>query len=71
MHGPDPDHNDPDELDALARRCPSIWFSRLENALATGDFEAALEADRELRRLGVRVRFPAIRPTTEGAGNGR
>jgi hypothetical protein len=57
---------DPDP-DALPRRVPSIWFSRLEDALASGDFEAALEADRELRRLGVHVRFPAIRPKSEGA----
>lgn len=50
-----------DDLEELARRCPTTWFSRLENALAVGDFEAALEADRELKRLGVRVRFPSIR----------
>ena len=49
------------DLEAAARNCPSNWFSALETALARGDFEAARDADRELRRLGVRVRFPMIR----------
>lgn len=62
---------DPDELDAVARQCPTTWFSRLEDALAVGDFEAALEADLQLRRLGVRVRFPAIREATRLEGASR
>ena len=36
---------------------PSVWFMRLERAKNLNDFEAAAEAVRQLRRLGVTVKF--------------
>jgi hypothetical protein len=59
---------DDDDFESVARQCPTTWFSKLENALAAGDFEAALEADQQLKRLGVRVRFPSIRDDARDAG---
>lgn len=41
----------------LAEDCATVWFARLERAKAQNDFEAAAVAVRELRRLGVTVRF--------------
>jgi hypothetical protein len=40
------------------RDSPVFWFVRLEKAREHRDFEKAAEAVRELRRLGVDVRFP-------------
>lgn len=37
--------------------CPSVWFTRLERAKNLNNFEAAAEAIRQLRRLGVTVKF--------------
>lgn len=37
--------------------CASVWFMRLERAKNLNDFEAAAEAVRELRNLGVHVKF--------------
>ncbi len=39
------------------RDCPTAWFAVLERARMDGDFERAAEAIRQLRRLGVTVRF--------------
>ncbi len=36
---------------------PSVWFMRLERAKNLNDFEGAATAVRELRRLGVTVKF--------------
>ena len=37
--------------------CPITWFATLEAARAKSDFELAAQAVRELKRLGVLVRF--------------
>ena len=47
--------NDPPEID-----CASIWFARLERAKNLNDFERAAEAVRELRKLGVDVKFSPV-----------
>jgi hypothetical protein len=39
------------------REEPTYWFARLEIAREANDFEAAAEAVRELRRLGVNVTY--------------
>ena len=44
--------------------CATVWFARLERAKSQNDFERAAEAVRQLRRLGVDVRFA---PSTEAA----
>jgi hypothetical protein len=36
---------------------PLYWFAKLEKAVEEGDHEAAAEAQRQLARLGVRVRY--------------
>lgn len=36
---------------------PSVWFMRLERAKNLNDFEAAADAVKQLRRLGVTVKF--------------
>ncbi|MBN2216548.1 MAG: hypothetical protein JW719_04145 [Pirellulales bacterium] len=36
---------------------PTYWFVLLEIARERGDFESAAEASRQLRRLGVSVRY--------------
>ncbi|MDP6117920.1 MAG: hypothetical protein QGF00_30215 [Planctomycetota bacterium] len=36
---------------------PSYWFSVLQTGIDLSDFELAAEAQRELRRLGVEVKF--------------
>jgi hypothetical protein len=36
---------------------PIYWFARLEKAVEEGDHQAAAAAQRELRRLGVRVSY--------------
>jgi hypothetical protein len=38
---------------------PLWWFARLEAAVERGDHAAAAEAQRELERLGVDVRYRA------------
>ena len=42
-----------------AEDCATVWFARLEQAKETNDFESAADAVRELRRLGVTVKFDA------------
>jgi hypothetical protein len=48
---------------------PLWWFARLEAAVERGDHAAAAEAQRQLQRLGVHVRYG--RPRTREAGHGR
>ncbi len=40
-----------------AAESPTAWFAVLERARLTDDFELAAQAQRELARLGVVVRF--------------
>lgn len=47
--------------------CATVWFARLERAKRDNDFELAAEAIRQLRRLGVEVRFRT--PTRPVGGN--
>ncbi len=44
---------------------PIGWFYLLQRAIEVGDYAAAAEAQRELKRLGVEVRF--VRQTREVA----
>jgi hypothetical protein len=46
---------------------PGYWFLILEHYLAEGELEAAAEAQRQLERLGVEVRYRQRRPGREGA----
>ncbi len=39
-----------------------FWFAQIEAALKVSDFGAAAEATRNLRRLGVEVRYPRQEP---------
>jgi hypothetical protein len=39
------------------RDWPLYWFARLEQAVNDGDHESAALAQRELKKLGVHVRF--------------
>jgi hypothetical protein len=39
------------------RDWPLWWFARLEAAIERGDYPAAAEAQQELERLGVTVRY--------------
>ena len=41
------------------RDSPVAWFAMLERAIRDGDYERAAVAQRELKRLGVKVKFPA------------
>ena len=53
-----------------AENCPTAWFCALERAREIGDFARAAEAQRQLKRLGVRVRFTrrrCLREATVGA----
>lgn len=46
---------------------PTYWFAVLEIAKEQGDFDSAAEAQRELRRLGVIVRYERSSPEGKGA----
>ena len=48
---------------------PVAWFAVLERARRTNDFELAAQAQRELQRLGVVVRF--ARPKARDGKRGR
>jgi hypothetical protein len=45
------------ETDSEIRDSPIYWFSILERARETGDFRRALDAKRQLERLGVLVAY--------------
>ena len=47
----------PPDSDPEVRDWPLWWFARLEAAVIRGDHAAAAEAQRQLRRLGVRVAY--------------
>lgn len=49
--------------------CPTAWFAVLERARLDEDHERAAEAIRQLRRLGVHVRFE--RTKKPGVGDDR
>jgi hypothetical protein len=49
---------------------PVAWFVMLERARQESDFEAAAQAQRELKRLGVIVRFSSTATRREGGGRG-
>jgi hypothetical protein len=46
---------------------PIFWFARLDLAVERGDHEAAAEAQRQLARLGILVRYGRPRPTPRKA----
>ncbi|HTU22992.1 MAG TPA: hypothetical protein VMG10_33455 [Gemmataceae bacterium] len=49
------------------RNEPTYWFAVLEIARARSDFERAAEAQQELKRLGVSVRYTrSLANRTEG-----
>jgi hypothetical protein len=50
---------------------PLWWFLRLEAAVERGDHVAAAEAQRELERLGVHVRYGHPRRQSVTAEGGR
>ncbi|MDD4888706.1 MAG: hypothetical protein PHU85_02155 [Phycisphaerae bacterium] len=60
--------NDKPAIDADPRDCATAWFVVLERARLDNDFERGAEAQRQLVRLGVKVRF--FRPA-KGAANDR
>ena len=47
--------------------CATAWFAVLEAALETGDLQRAAQAQRELYRLGVPVKFARRPPHQEAA----
>ena len=49
----------PTPVPAAASELPVCWFAALDRAIAEGDYERAAVAQRELRRLGVEVRYSA------------
>ena len=46
--------------DKQAQTQPIYWFVVLEDAIDRGDLQAAANAQRELRRLGVRVAYDSL-----------
>jgi hypothetical protein len=48
-----------------ARDLPPFWLAVLERARAEGDYATCADADRELRRLGVRIHYDMLRPTRQ------
>ena len=44
---------------------PAYWFSIMEMAKESGDFELAARAKRELERLGVHITYRRPRPPKE------
>jgi hypothetical protein len=48
----------PSEADmAETRDQPIYWFALLDSAIESGDFEQAAEAVKQLKRLGISVRY--------------
>jgi hypothetical protein len=47
---------------------PTYWFALLEIARDVGDFEQAAEAQRQLKRLGVRVHYERRIPVPVAGG---
>lgn len=44
-------------VDEELRQSPTFWFAVLDQAKEAGDWDRAKQAETELRRLGVEVRF--------------
>jgi len=42
------------------RNSPIAWFYILEDSRRQGDFERAAEAQRELTRLGIQIRYKEV-----------
>jgi hypothetical protein len=55
------------DAERIIRDSPIYWFDILAIARRNGDYERAAEAQRELERLGVQVRF---RSTTRAIRKG-
>ena len=49
--------SDMPSIDPDPRDCATAWFAVLERARLDNDFARAADAVRELRRLGVQVKF--------------
>jgi len=49
---------------------PAAWFCVLEIARERGNFEQAAKATRELKRLGVDVKYRVVRETSGQAQDG-
>jgi len=49
--------------------CATVWFARLERAKDDHNFERAAEAVRELKRLGVDVKFTPDTPARREAAH--
>jgi len=50
-----------EELDRKIKDSPSYWFSVLQTAVELNDYQLAAEAQRELERLDVEVKFGRAR----------
>jgi hypothetical protein len=50
----------PENVDRPVSQGPVYWFVKLACAVEDGDFSTAAEAQRELKRLGVIIRY--LRP---------
>jgi hypothetical protein len=48
------------------RDWPLWWFAALETAVERGDLQAAARAQRELKRLGVAVKYDGLLPLRHG-----
>lgn len=59
------------QADDAAEESPTAWFAVLERARRTGDYVLAAQAQRELDRLGVVVKYPAKRPNRKGGRDER
>ncbi len=49
------------------RDVPLYWLAQLDRAVGEGDFESAIQAQRELKRLGVFVKYTRPWPSTRKA----
>jgi hypothetical protein len=56
------------EVEQIVRNSPIYWFDVLAIARRNGDYERAAEAQRELERLGVQVRFRSTTRTKRKGG---
>jgi hypothetical protein len=58
MQGKNPKNNDLiRSVSERVKDSPSYWFSVLQTGIDLSDFEIAAEAQRELKRLGVEVKY--------------
>lgn len=59
-----------DQLPADVSSSPTYWFCILEQSRLSGNFQAAADAKRELKRLGVDVRYRLSASAAEGSHRG-